>query len=60
MHCNSCAQLIEGSLKDAAGVSSESVDFAASRAVVACDPGKTNSANLAKLVRDMGYRASVN
>ena len=59
MHCNSCAMLIEGSLQDAAGVSSASVDFKASRAVVVYDTSKTNSANLAKLVRDMGYVVSI-
>jgi cation transport ATPase len=59
MHCASCAMLIEGSLQDAAGVSTASVDFKSARAVVVCDPGKTNSTNLAKLVRAMGYGASV-
>jgi copper chaperone CopZ len=59
MHCNSCAMLIEGSLKDAAGVSSASVDFKAARAVVGYDSSKTNSANLTNLVRGMGYGASV-
>ena len=59
MHCNSCAMLIEGSLRDAAGVTGASVDFKAARAVVEYDTGKTNPAIFAKLVRDMGYGASV-
>jgi len=58
MHCSSCAQLIERSLKKVDGVSSANVNFAAEKALVDFDSNQATVENLIKAVENSGYKAS--
>lgn len=57
MHCASCAQSIENSLKKADGVSGASVNFATARASIDYDSSKADSAKFIKLITGLGYGA---
>lgn len=59
MHCSSCAQLIERSLKKVEGVSTANVNFAAEKAMVDFDGNKTKIEALIKAVENSGYKASL-
>lgn len=58
MHCSSCANLIEKSLKHTAGVTEANVNFASEKARVKYDPGSTNPESLRKAILDAGYEAT--
>lgn len=59
MHCSSCAQLIERSLKKVDGVTSANVNFAAEKALVDFDTAKSSVETLIKAVEKTGYGARV-
>lgn len=59
MHCSSCANLIERSLKKVAGVNNASVNFAAEKALVDFDNQKTTTEQLISAVKKSGYTAEV-
>ncbi len=58
MHCASCANIIERSLKKTSGVKEAYVNFAAEKANVILEPSG-NIADLIKAVKDAGYSADV-
>ena len=60
MHCASCARNIERRIKKENGMIGASVSYAAGKASVEFNPEKTNEQNLAKIINDMGYKASFN
>jgi Cu+-exporting ATPase len=55
MHCVSCAQTIEKSLKKEAGISSASVNFASEKAIVEYSPESTSILDLKQAIQDAGY-----
>ncbi len=55
MSCASCAARIEEGLGRVEGVAQAAVNFAAERATVQFDPGRTDVAHLLRAVRDLGY-----
>ncbi|MFP4026685.1 MAG: heavy metal translocating P-type ATPase [Candidatus Brocadiia bacterium] len=55
MHCASCAQTIEKSLNNLAGVESANVNFATDTAHVEYDPEQAEHQNLVEAVREAGY-----
>lgn len=57
MHCASCAKNIENAIRKENGVRDASVSYAAKRASVKYDAGKTNEQKLAKIIDGMGYKA---
>jgi Cu+-exporting ATPase len=57
MHCSSCANLIERSLKKVPGVKQASVNFAAEKALVTFDENKAQIASLKQAVAQAGYKA---
>jgi len=57
MDCASCAAVIERSLKKENGVNSANVNFATEKAYLEFDSEKTNTDNLKKIVKDLGYKA---
>ena len=59
MHCSSCANLIERSLKKVPGVSQVSVNFAAEKAAIIFDDKQTNSESLILAVSKVGYKAEL-
>ncbi|MBE0568784.1 MAG: copper-translocating P-type ATPase [Deltaproteobacteria bacterium] len=59
MTCASCVARVEKALSRIDGVSSASVNLAASSATVSADPSKTGPAKLAAAVRDIGYEVPV-
>lgn len=59
MSCASCANRIEKTLKNLKGVEYASVNFAAEKAFVDFDPGKTDILDMIKAVEDAGYHAEV-
>ncbi|MFA4820024.1 MAG: heavy metal translocating P-type ATPase [Candidatus Aenigmatarchaeota archaeon] len=60
MHCASCAQNIKRRIKKENGMIDANVSYAAGRASVEFNPEKTNEQNLAKIINNMGYKASFN
>ena len=58
MHCSSCANLIEKSLKKVPGVVEASVNFASEKARVKLD-ANADASVLEKAVADAGYAARV-
>lgn len=55
MHCVSCAQTIEKTLKKQNGVIDANVNFATEKAVVEHDPGKASLEQLGGAIRSAGY-----
>lgn len=55
MHCVSCAQTIENSLKREAGISSANVNFASEKAIVEYDPSKVSLERIADVIQETGY-----
>ncbi len=55
LSCAGCAGGIEATLGQTPGVSQARVNFAASRAIVEYAPHKISLAQIAKLIKDMGY-----
>ncbi len=60
MHCASCARNIERRIKKENGMIDANVSYAAGKASVEFNPEKTNEQNLAKIINNMGYKASFN
>ncbi|KKS33793.1 MAG: Copper-translocating P-type ATPase [Parcubacteria group bacterium GW2011_GWC2_42_12] len=59
MHCASCANIIERSLKKIPGVKEGNVNFAAEKASVLFDETKTSVADLIAAVKAAGYKAQM-
>jgi len=59
MHCSSCANIIERSLKKIPGVSSANVNFAAEKANVIYDESKVKTQDLIEAVSKAGYKAEL-
>lgn len=59
MHCASCANIIERSLKKVPGVKEGNVNFAAEKASILFDETKTNTASLIAAVKAAGYKAEM-
>ncbi len=59
MHCSSCANIIERSLKKVSGVSSANVNFAAEKANVIYDESKVSAQDLIEAVTKAGYKAEL-
>ncbi len=57
MHCSSCAQIIERSLKKVPGVKQANVNFAAEKAAIQFDAGQTDIKSLIAAVAKAGYKA---
>ncbi|MBI2415761.1 MAG: heavy metal translocating P-type ATPase [Candidatus Kerfeldbacteria bacterium] len=57
MHCASCANIIERSVKKVPGVQQASVNFAAEKALVTYDEAATNVQQLIAAVEQAGYTA---
>ncbi len=58
MHCASCVQAVEKSLKNLDGVGNASVNLATESATVEFDPSQVDVERLRKAVSDAGYEAS--
>ena len=58
MHCATCAQTIEGALKDHQGVQEASVNFASEKAYVTFDSEVTSKSRLVETVKESGYDAN--
>lgn len=56
MHCASCAQNIENSLKRLNGVIEVNVNFASSQATIKYDKTKANQKEIKKVIEGLGYR----
>ncbi len=56
MHCEGCANTIEALLTQHSGVKSARVSFAAGHGQVLYDPTVTDAAQVAKAVKDAGFR----
>jgi Cu+-exporting ATPase len=59
MHCSSCANLIERSLKKVPGVKQANVNFAAEKALIIYDESQAKSQNLIEAVSRAGYKAEL-
>ncbi|MBI2459570.1 MAG: heavy metal translocating P-type ATPase [Parcubacteria group bacterium] len=59
MHCASCAQIIERSLKKVPGVKEANVNFAAEKALVLFNESQTGAADLIAVVKSAGYKAQM-
>ncbi len=59
MHCSSCANIIERSLKKVSGVKQSNVNFAAEKASVVFDESLTNSKVLIEAIKKAGYKAEL-
>ncbi|MBL8030264.1 MAG: copper-translocating P-type ATPase [Candidatus Doudnabacteria bacterium] len=57
MHCASCANIIERSIKKVAGVNQANVNYAAEKATVVFDGSKSQVADLVRAVQKAGYNA---
>ena len=55
MSCASCALTIETALRGLPGVSDATVNFAAEKALVHCAPEAVTLADMAHVIRDVGY-----
>ena len=60
MHCASCAQNIEKSLKRHTGVKNASVNFATETAMVMHDPMEVGANDLIETIKKAGYAAQIN
>lgn len=59
MHCSSCANIIERSLKKVPGVKQASVNFAAEKASILFDESLANSKELIEAIKKAGYKAEL-
>jgi copper-(or silver)-translocating P-type ATPase len=59
MHCSSCANIIERSLKKVPGVSLANVNFAAEKANVVYDESQVKTQDLIEAVSKAGYKAEL-
>jgi len=59
MHCSSCANLIERSLKKLPGVSQANVNFAAEKANIIYDEVQVKPQNLIEAIKKAGYKAEL-
>lgn len=59
MSCNSCARLIEHSLKKENGVVSAEIDFKQSQGAIKFNPEQTQTGQMVKIVKDLGYSAEI-
>ena len=57
MHCASCVNVLERSLKKVPGVSLANVNLATEQATVSFDPNRCDDSHLAKAVEKVGYQA---
>ncbi len=58
MHCSSCANIIERSLKKVTGVSEVNVNFASEKAAIVYDPAVVKIEDLKNTISKAGYEAS--
>ncbi len=59
MHCASCANLVERTLKKVPGVSQASVNFAAEKATIVYDESQVKTEGLVAAVNKSGYKAEL-
>lgn len=59
MQCGACSSKVSAQLLKTEGVKSATVDHATGKAELVIDSAKTNADALAKVVTDLGYKASV-
>src|SRR5436853_18025 len=59
MTCGACTSAIEGGFKDVAGVKRMSVSLLSERAVVEHDPSVINARQLAEIIEDRGFDATI-
>ncbi|MFA6514316.1 MAG: heavy metal translocating P-type ATPase [Patescibacteria group bacterium] len=59
MHCASCANLIEKTLNKTPGIKQASVNFAAEKALIQFEPGKTDIKAAIVAVAKAGYKAEI-
>lgn len=59
MHCASCANIIERSLKKKKGIVSASVNFASEKATVEFNPGEASEKDVVDAINSTGYKALV-
>ncbi len=56
MHCASCAQKIEKTLKKLNGIVDANVNFISEKAIIEFDPKKVNVEKIKKAIEDIGYK----
>jgi P-type Cu+ transporter len=59
MTCGACTSAVEGGLKDVAGIQSINVSLLSERAVVEHDPSIVTAGQIAEIIEDRGFGASV-
>lgn len=59
MHCTSCAFNIDGELEDTDGIEEANTNFAKAQTEVKFDPEKVNVDKIIKLIKTVGYDASL-
>lgn len=59
MHCTSCAQNIEKTLKNEVGINKISVNYASEKAFIEFDQEKINQGKILKIISDLGYRGII-
>ena len=59
MHCASCVNVLERSLKKVPGVSVANVNLATEQATVSFDPNRCKEEDLSKAVEKVGYQAEM-
>jgi copper chaperone CopZ len=59
MHCTSCSLSIDGALEDVEGVVSANTSYAKSQTVVQYDPTLVTPEQLADVIKQEGYEASL-
>ena len=59
MHCSSCANIIERSLKKVPGVKQANVNFAAEKASIVYDQSQANTQDLIMAIGKAGYKAEL-
>lgn len=59
MHCASCANIIEKTLKKTEGVHSAEVNYGTETVKISFDAGKTNPESLSKKIEPLGYSIAV-
>jgi Cu+-exporting ATPase len=59
MHCTSCAFNIDGELEDTDGIKEASTNFAKAQTEVEFDPEKVSVDKIIKLIKTVGYTATL-
>ena len=59
MHCTSCAFNIDGELEDTDGVEEANTNFAKAQTEVKFDPEKVSVDKIIKLIKTVGYTATL-